>query len=82
MQLPILLSALFLSVSPVLADVDPARVDVFKEACVGSEKMEDGYRIQKSKYCDCMSDFIFFKQTEKPFGEVVEICKNKYPPLH
>ena len=77
----LVLSALLLSGTPVFADVRPNQFVVFKKNCMGFKEMEDDYRIQKAKYCDCMADFFFIKQTEKSFKEVVETCKNKYPPL-
>ena len=50
---------------------------------MGDEKMDDNaYREQKSKYCDCIADFIYQKQTEKPLKEVIGICKESYPPLN
>ena len=76
----LVLGALLLSGTPVFADIKLNVV--FKKNCMGSEEMKDDYRIQKAKYCDCMADFIYIKQTEKSFKEVIEICKNKYPPLN
>ena len=78
----LVLGAMLLSGTPVFADVRPNQFVVFKKNCMGSEEIEDDYRIQKAKYCDCMADFIYIKQTEQSFKEVVEICKNKYPPLN
>jgi len=81
----LVLSTLLLSGAPVFADVAPNQFVVFKKNCMGSEKMEDDYRIQKAKYCDCMANFIFVKYADKDskeiFEEVVAICRNKYPPL-
>ena len=76
----LVLGALLLSGTPVFADIKPNVV--FKKHCMGSEEMEDDYRIQKAKYCDCMADFFYIKQTEQSFKEVVKICKNKFPPLN
>ena len=77
----LVLGALLLSGTPVFAG-DKSNQSVFKKNCMGYEEMEDDYRIQKGKYCDCMADFFYIKQTKKPFMDVVEICKNKYPPLN
>ena len=76
----LVLGALLLSGTPVFADIKLNVV--LKKNCMGSEEMEDDYRIQKAKYCDCMADFIYIEQTEKSLKEVIEICKNKYPPLN
>ena len=76
----LVLGALLLSGTPVFADIK--RNVVFKKHCMGSEEMEDDYRIQKAKYCDWMADFFYIKQTEQSFKEVVKICKNKFPPLN
>ena len=79
------LGALLLSGTPVFADVGPIPA-AFTEKCMGSDEMEDDYRIQKSKYCDCMGDFIYVKYADQDwreiFDEVVAICKDKYPPLN
>ena len=49
---------------------------------MGDEKIDDSaYREQKSKYCDCVADFIYEQQTEMPLMEVIGICKESYPPL-
>ncbi len=32
---------------------------------MGFEEMDDDYRIQKAKYCNCMANFIYIKQKEK-----------------
>ena len=50
---------------------------------MGDEKIDDNaYREQKSKYCDCIADFVYQQQTEKPLKEVIGICKEAYPPLN
>ena len=50
---------------------------------MGDEKMNDNaYRVQKSKYCDCIADFVYERQVDKPFGEVIAICKESFPPLN
>ena len=81
----LVLSALLLCGTPVLADVGPIPV-VFKDKCMGSDEMEDDYRIQKSKYCDCMGDYFYVKYADQDFKEIFEevvtICKSKYPPLN
>ena len=79
------LGALLLYGTPVFADVGLIPVG-FKEKCMGSDKISDDYRIQKSKYCDCMGDYFYVKYADQDwkeiFEEVVAICKNKYPPLN
>ena len=77
----LVLGALLLSCTPAFAD-DKSDHSLFKKNCMGSEEMKDDYRIQKGKYCDCMADFFYIKQTKQSFMEVVEICKSKYPPLN
>ncbi|KZR87514.1 hypothetical protein [Synechococcus sp. MIT S9508] len=82
----IALSALLLYGSPVVfADIGPIPV-AFKEKCMGSDEMEDDYRIQKSKYCDCMGEYFYVKYADQDFKEIFEeivtICKSKYPPLN
>ena len=50
---------------------------------MGDEKMDDNaYREQKSKYCDCIADFVYQKQAENPLKELIGICKESYPPLN
>ena len=83
MKFSLLISALLLSTPPVVADVEPNVGEVFKRNCMGDEKMDDNvYREQKSKYCDCIADFVYQKQTEDPLVEVIAICKESYPPLN
>ena len=85
-RLSMVLGALLLSVTPVFADVAPDQFVVFKKSCMGTEKMEDDYKIQKAKYCDCMADLIYVKYAgqdfKEIFQEIVTICKNKYPPIN
>jgi len=81
----LVLSALLLCGTPVFADVGPIPV-VFKEKCMGPDEMEDDYRIQKSKYCNCMGDYFYVKYADRDFKEIFEevvtISKSKYPPLN
>ena len=62
------LVALLLSASPALADVGPIPVG-FTKKCMGSDKMPDDYRIQKSKYCDCMGDYFYVKYVDQDWRE-------------
>ena len=83
MKFLLLISAVLLSMSPAIANVEPRAGDVFKLKCMGDEKMNDNaYREQKSKYCDCIADVVYERQVDKPFGEVIAICKESYPPLN
>ena len=83
MKVLLLIPSLLLLMPPVIADVEPKPGEVFKRHCMGDEKMDDNaYREQKSKYCDCIADFVYQKQTEKPLKEVIGICKEAYPPLN
>ena len=85
MCLLLALVALLLSASPALADVGPIPVG-FTKKCMGSDEMPDDYRIQKSKYCDCMGDYFYVKYADQDwkefFDEFQAICKDKYPPLN
>ena len=81
-QFTLFISALLLSIPPAIAEIEPSAGDVFKTSCMGDEKIDDvAYREQKSKYCDCVADFIYEQQTEMPLMEVIGICKESYPPL-
>ena len=81
-QFSLFISSLLLSVPPAIAEIEPSAGDVFKKSCMGDEKIDDvAYREQKSKYCDCVADFIYEQQTEMPLMEVIGICKESYPPL-
>ena len=83
MKASLLVSALLLSMPPLIADVEPKPGEVFKRQCMGDEKMDDNaYRAQKSKYCDCIADFVYQKQAENPLKELIGICKESYPPLN
>ena len=83
MKLLLVISAVLLSTPPAVANVEPRPGDIFKLKCMGDENIDDNaYREQKSKYCDCIADFIYKRQTEKPLKEVIAICKESYPPLN
>ena len=41
MKVSLLISALLLSLPPVIADVEPKPGEVFKRHCMGDEKMDD-----------------------------------------
>ena len=79
------LSSLLLCGNPIFADIGPIPV-VFKEKCMGSDEMAYDYRMQKSKYCDCMGEYFYVKYADQDFKEIFEevlaICKSKYPPLN
>ena len=54
---------------PAIAEIESSAGDVFKTSCMGDEKIDDSaYREQKSKYCDCVADFIYEQQTEMSDG--------------
>ena len=56
--------------SPAIANVEPRAGDVFKLKCMGDEKMNDNaYRVQKSKYCDCIADFVYERQLTSLLGK-------------
>ena len=81
-QFYLFISSLLLSMHPAIAEIESSAGDVFKTSCMGDEKIDDSaYREQKSKYCDCVADFIYEQQTEMPLMEVIGICKESYPPL-